>query len=88
VIRVLPEGMNVLVLSTADANGWMSVVCDNQVGYVSSTFVYSGGAASDFTANTASYATVDATGGTGLNCRSGPGTSYRRHWLLPGRQRR
>jgi cell wall-associated NlpC family hydrolase len=54
----------------------MSIVCNNEVGYVQSGYIYSGGASSDFTANTASYATVNSTGGTGLNCRSGPGLNY------------
>jgi N-acetylmuramoyl-L-alanine amidase len=76
VISVLPEGMNALVLSAPDGNGWMSIVCNGEVGYVHSTYLYSGGAASDFSADKASYANVDATGGAGLNCRSGPGTSY------------
>jgi N-acetylmuramoyl-L-alanine amidase len=76
VIRALPEGMNVLVLSAPDSNGWMSIVCDEQAGFVHSDYLYSGGAVSDFSADKASYGTVNATGGAGLNCRSGPGTSY------------
>jgi N-acetylmuramoyl-L-alanine amidase len=76
VISTLPEGMNVLILSTADANGWMSIVCNDQVGFAPAEYLYSGGAASDFSADKASYANVSATGGAGLNCRSGPGTSY------------
>jgi cell wall-associated NlpC family hydrolase len=76
IIRVLPEGMSVLVLSEPDANGWMSIVCNDEVGFAPVTFLWQGGAASDFTADESSYANVTATGGAGLNCRSGPGTNY------------
>ena len=76
IIRVLPEGLSVLVLSVPDANGWMSIVCNNEVGFAPVTYLWQGGAASDFTAAKSSYANVDATGGAGLNCRSGPGTNY------------
>src|SRR5699024_2938656 len=69
-IRVLPERMTLLVLSAPDANGWMSIVCDNQVGFAEADYLYSGGAASDFTSDKASYGNVAATGGAGLNCRS------------------
>ena len=54
----------------------MSIICNNEVGFTPVTYLWQGGAASDFTANTSSFANVDATGGAGLNCRSGPGTSY------------
>jgi uncharacterized protein YraI len=76
IITVLPEGMSVLILSEPDANGWMSIVCNNEVGFAPVTYLWQGGAASDFTADQASYGNVTATGGAGLNCRSGPGTNH------------
>ena len=76
IIRVLPENMSVHVLSAPDDNGWMSIVCNNEVGYAPSAHLWQGGAASDFSADSASYANVNATGGAGLNCRSGPGTNH------------
>ena len=70
IIRTLPEGMNVLVLSQPDESGWMSILCDNQVGYAHSMYLYSGGAMSIEDFGNSLYAYVSGTGGGGLNCRS------------------
>ncbi len=68
--------MTVFVLSTPDANGWMSILCGGEVGYAPATYIYSGGSNIDFDVTKTSNAVVSGTGGGGLNCRSGAGTSF------------
>jgi cell wall-associated NlpC family hydrolase/uncharacterized protein YoxC len=70
VINVLPEGLGVMVLSEPDANGWMSIVCGNQVGFAQAEFMWLGGAERVLNLNLASVAIVSGTSGGGLNCRS------------------
>ncbi|HEV2127864.1 MAG TPA: SH3 domain-containing protein [Thermomicrobiales bacterium] len=76
VITTLPENMSVFVLSEPDANGWMSIVCADRVGYAPATYLYSGGATLTFDPAVTGTAVVNGTGGGGLNCRSGPSTGY------------
>jgi uncharacterized protein YgiM (DUF1202 family) len=70
VITAMPEGLGVMVLSEPDANGWMSIVCNNQVGFAQAEFMWLGGAERVLNLNLASVAVVSGTGGGGLNCRS------------------
>jgi uncharacterized protein YgiM (DUF1202 family) len=90
IITVLAEGASVQVTETT-STGYLQVVCASQIGYASTSFLWSGGltdddadfaAAVDETAETnfsaaASSAKVTGTGGTGVRCRVSPNTSAR-----------
>lgn len=69
IITVMPEGLNVMVLGEPDANGWMSIVCGNQIGFAEVQYLWSGGLNANFDVALSSMATVNGTGGGGLNCR-------------------
>lgn len=80
VITVLPDGT---VLQTRDgaSNGWIAVVCGGQDGFVSSQYVANSGgtatpAPSQNVAGTTGTGTITGTGGDGVRCRSGAGTTY------------
>lgn len=78
VIASLPPGTVVSVRGSS-SNGWTPVVCANQNGFVSSSYlVVSGSPPASGT-----YARVTGTGGDNLRCRSGPGSSYATITLLP-----
>lgn len=73
-IVILPEGTVVQVFDTS-TSGWLQISCGGQLGYGDINYLYTGGA-SDDQINQGGRLTVSGTGGGGLNCRSGAGTSY------------
>ncbi|HEV2068111.1 MAG TPA: SH3 domain-containing protein [Thermomicrobiales bacterium] len=73
-IAVLAEGTTVQVLSV-ERNGYLGVICGGQAGYANVEFLYAGGAGDEIAANAGSVTVVGS--GSGLNCRSGAGLSYR-----------
>jgi uncharacterized protein YgiM (DUF1202 family) len=91
IITVLAEGTRVTLRGTP-SNGWAPVVCASRSGYVSVQYLTitssggtSGGSTSGGTTGgtTSGTATVTGTGGGGLNCRAGAGTTYRIITVLP-----
>ena len=81
IITVLAEGTRVTLRGTP-SGGWAPVICASRNGYIyddylkigTSTDSSSGGTTGGTTSGTA---TVTGTGGGGLNCRAGAGTTYR-----------
>jgi cell wall-associated NlpC family hydrolase len=72
-ITVLAEGTTVQVLSV-ERNGFLGVICGGQEGFANVDFLWSGGAGDEIAANAGSVTVVGT--GSGLNCRSGAGTSF------------
>ncbi len=74
VISVLPEGSTVFVYE-ANGNGYLTVGCGGQLGFADVNYLWAGGAGDEIPASANSVVVV-GTGGMGLNCRAGAGTSF------------
>ncbi|MCA9833155.1 MAG: C40 family peptidase [Thermomicrobiales bacterium] len=76
IITTVADG-TVLVTRGKASNGWTPVTCAGKNGYVSTTYieVKAGSGSTSTTTSNSGTATIN-TGGDGLYCRSGAGTSY------------
>ena len=78
IITTIADGTS-LVTRGAASNGWTPVICAGQNGFVSTTWIEASASAPTGTTTGSTTTTGTATvnsGGDGLYCRSGAGTSY------------